>query len=108
DVVEIGAGLDANDVLGHDFADGDAGGLALFADDSAEDVALGEHADDLALVDHQERADLVLVHLVNGIKRGGFGADGMNLFPLSGKHVLNGWHDVTSIRGKAKTWAKGR
>jgi hypothetical protein len=58
-------------VLGHHFRHGAARRVPVFADHPSQHVALGKDAGDLAVVHDQQRADLVLVHLVDGIDHPG-------------------------------------
>lgn len=54
---------------GHDFANGGGPGITFLADDASQDIALGEHAEDvMIIIDDDQRADLLLVHEVNGIQ----------------------------------------
>src|SRR5207245_3514029 len=83
------------------------GRVTPFADYPPQHVALGEHASDSAVVDHDQSADLVLVHEERRVEHGRPPADRENLRSLLGEDFSDDTHDPPPSRSLVRT-APGR
>ena len=83
--VQVGVRLAADHLAGHHVADADAGRQALLGHHPAQHVALGEHPLNLALVEDNYRADMMLVHDQGRIQHRGVRAHGDDMRSLPGQ-----------------------
>ncbi|MCK7519523.1 MAG: hypothetical protein MZV64_18230 [Ignavibacteriales bacterium] len=84
--------VDAVDLAGHDVLDRRVLGLAAHEDDLAGVVALGHDADDLVLVEDDERPQPLLGHELEGLEDLGLGRYRPGRVALLVEDVLDGDH----------------
>jgi len=81
--IDSGVRRAANDFRRHHVGDLGVGWIPAFGDDALEYVALGKNADHAIVLDHDESADLVLVHQQGRIQYRGSRTGGPNVGALS-------------------------
>lgn len=91
-----GVGGATNDIDGHDFIDACFLGITVFGDDTAEEIALGEDADDLAVVFDDEGTDAVAVHFVGGFVNRSRDVNFPEAMSFLGQELADLSHGVTS------------
>jgi len=96
--LNLGLGRTADHGSGHDLTDRGRFRVAASGHDPNQNVALGEDADDLSVVEHHERSDASCVHLLRCFDHRSAAVDGGNVSPLVAQDVSYGRH-VNHLRG---------
>ena len=84
----------AHDLYGHDFADGGPFRVSLFGDHSLENVALGEDAHHLLLIEYDQAADMVFAHQQRSLQDSRGLPDRPDVRTLVREKASNGVHDA--------------
>lgn len=87
---------DGNRAGRHGVANEGGFGIATVGDDLEDDVAVGEHADDLFVFEHGHDADVVESHEAGGLDYGGVGSDEARPFG----HHLADFHERRTYVGE--------
>jgi hypothetical protein len=86
-------GLGADDIAGHDVFNADGVGGAASTNDF-QNIALGEHANELAVEHDDQCADAQAVHVADSLQNGDLGMDGVHLPFLHKQEIGNTRHGL--------------